>query len=390
MKILYHHRTASADGQAVHIEELISALRDLGHEVRVVAPHSPSGEEMGKMVGWISHLKMLAPKPVYELMELAYSWVAYRRLAQAVEEFKPDVLYERYNLYMVAGALIHRRFHLPMLLEVNSPLVFERTRHGGLSLPWLAKWAEGMVWRAADRVLPVTGVLAGFIEAYGVPRERIMVIPNGINKSHFSSAPPPSEAKAALGLSGKLVLGFTGFVRDWHRVDSVIRWISSGYAPAHAYLLVVGDGPARAELEQLALGLGVSERVTFTGVVPRAQVPGYVAAFDVALQPAVTDYASPLKLFEYLAMGKAIVAPDTPNLREVLEDLRNALLFPPDEKGSLEAALERLCSDSGLAERLGAQALATIDERELTWLGNARKIETLCAGLVADKSSAGR
>lgn len=381
MKILYHHRTASSDGQAVHIEEIIAALEELGHDVRVVAPAPVSGDAMGRKLGWVHRLKAWMPKPIYELMELAYSGVAYRRLAQAVDEFKPDVLYERYNLYMIAGALIRRRFRLPLLLEVNSPLVYERIRHGGLGLPGLAKWTEGMMWRAADRVLPVTQVLAGHVEAYGVPKERICVIPNGINQSHFASAPPPDEAKAALGLSGRLILGFAGFVRDWHRVDKVIRWLSSGHAPAHAYLLVVGDGPARAELEQLAATLGVGERVVFTGVIPRAQMPAHIAAFDVALQPAVTAYASPLKLFEYLALGKAIVAPDTPNLREILDDQRNALLFLPDKDGSLEIALDRLCHDEALRERLGAQALATIDERELTWLGNARKIEALAKTL---------
>ena len=383
MKILYHHRTASADGQAVHIEELITALRDLGHEVHIVAPAPVSGEAMGRKVGWVHRLKSFLPKPVYELMELAYSVVAYRRLAQAVREFKPDIVYERYNLYMIAGALIQRRFHLPLFLEVNSPLVYERSRHGGLGLPSLAKWAEGMVWRAADYVLPVTDVLAGYVEAYGVPKDRIAVIPNGINKAHFGSAPSTDEAKQAMGLGGCLVLGFTGFVREWHGVDKVIRWLSTGQAPEHAHLLVVGDGPVRAELEQLALSLNLSARVTFTGAVPRDQVPRHVAAFDVALQPAVVAYASPLKLFEYLALGKSIVAPDTPNLREVLEDGRNALLFSPDQGGSLETALDRLCNDAGLRMRLGAEALNTIDKLELTWLGNARKIEGLASRLVS-------
>jgi glycosyltransferase involved in cell wall biosynthesis len=385
MKILYHHRTASSDGQAVHIEELITALTELGHEVRVVGPAAVSGDAMGQKLGWVHRLKALAPKPAYELLELAYSFVAYSRLTKAVAEFKPDIIYERYNLYMVAGALIRRRHHLPLLLEVNAPLVFERSQHGGLGLPALARWAEGMVWRAADRVLPVTRVLAEHVEAYGVPSERICVIANGINQSHFDHAPALEMAKSALHLDGRLVLGFTGFIRDWHRVDKVIRWLASGRAPKRASLLVVGDGPVRVELEQLALTLGVSERVVFTGVIPRSQVPDYVAAFDIALQPAVTAYASPLKLFEYLALGKAILAPNTPNLREVLDDGGNAMLFSPDAEDGLELALDRLCGDQALRQRLGAQARATIDERSLTWLGNAQKVVGLAEELLRQK-----
>jgi hypothetical protein len=128
MKILYHHRTASKDGQAVHIEELITALHELGHEVRVVAPRQPSDEGMGAEVGWVQRLRAMLPKAVYELLELAYSLLAYRRLARAAHEFQPDFIYERYNLFLLAGLMLKRRTGLPLLLEVNAPLAQERAR----------------------------------------------------------------------------------------------------------------------------------------------------------------------------------------------------------------------------------------------------------------------
>lgn len=382
MKILYHHRTASKDGQAVHIEEMISALVGQGHTVRVVAPGIGDDQtvegRMGAVAGWVHRLKAALPKAVYELLELAYSLIAYRRLAAAVRDFKPDVVYERYNLYLIAGTLIKRRFGIPLLLEVNSPLVYERTRHsGGLKLPWLARRAEGMAWRSADYVLPVTAVLAGYVRDYGVPDDRIAVIQNGINEGHFASAPDNLTAKARLGLDGKLVLGFTGFVRDWHGVDRVVKWLATPGAPANAHLLVVGDGPVRAELESLAKQLGVSDRLRFTGVVHRDRVPEHVASFDVALQPAVTPYASPLKLMEYLVLGKAIVAPRVANLLEVLTDGENALLFDAEKGGAFEAALTRLCTDASLRLTLAAGARATIGRLDLTWDGNARRVVAL-------------
>ncbi|MGE5384597.1 MAG: glycosyltransferase family 4 protein [Betaproteobacteria bacterium] len=379
MKILYHHRTASKDGQAVHIEEMIAALRVLGHEVRVVAPAADEAGEgrMGLKVGWVHRLKAALPKAIYELLELAYSLLAYRRLLRAAEAFRPDVLYERYNLYMLAGVMLKRRLGLPMLLEVNAPLVHERSQHGGLSLLRLARWAEGTTWRAADVVLPVTQVLAQHVSAYGVSERRIAVIPNGINTAHFAHAPTPEASRRNLGLEGKLVLGFTGFVRDWHGVDRIIRWMASGEAPANTHLLVVGDGPVRNELEILARELGIAAQVTFTGVLHRDEVPKRVAAFDIALQPAVVPYASPLKLMEYLVLGKAILAPSTPNLREVLVDGNNALLFEDGVPGALEAALARLCADSELRQRLAEGARATIARLDLTWTGNARRVIAL-------------
>lgn len=375
MKILYHHRTASKDGQAVHIEELIGALRQLGHEVQVVAPEVGNGHGMGDDATWVHRLKAILPKAFYELLELAYSLIAYRRLLKAARTFRPDFIYERYNLYLLAGSMAKRKLGIPLLLEVNAPLAEERSRHsGGLGLPWLARRAEARAWRSADFVLPVTHVLGTYISAVGVPSERIVVIPNGINREHFTAAPTPTEAKARLGLSGRLVLGFTGFVRDWHGVDRVIHWLGSNDAPANAMLLVVGDGPVRGELEKLAAALGLGDRVRFTGVIDRDRVPEHVAAFDIALQPAVVPYASPLKLFEYLALGKPVIAPRQPNIEEILTDGVNALLFDAEEQGAFERGLTRLCEDAALRERLTAAAAATIDRLDLTWLGNARKV----------------
>lgn len=380
MKILYHHRTASKDGQAVHIEEMVAALRALGHEVRIVSPSVSEDGKMGGKVGWVHQLKNALPKAAYELLELAYSLVAYRRLKREASAFQPDAIYERYNLFLLAGTLLKRKLGIPLLLEVNSPLVHERSLHsGGLSLKALARWAEGTAWRSADYVLPVTRVLGKYVADYRVPAERIVVIPNGINEAHFSEAPDPEAAKSALGLSGKLVLGFTGFVRDWHGVDRVVRWLATPQAPQHAFLLIVGDGPVRAELEALARSLGVADKVRFTGVIDRAVVPAHVAAFDVALQPAVTEYASPLKLMEYLYLGKAIVAPAEPNLMEVLTHDDNALLFDARRADGLEIALETLCADSKLRQRLSAGARQTIDTQKLTWRGNAAKVIDLVA-----------
>jgi len=388
MKILYHHRTASRDGQAVHIDELIASLRARGHEVRIVAPAAADPGSMGGKVSWVHRLKRHAPKAIYELMELAYSFVAYRRLMQEAKRFQPDVLYERYNLFLLAGVALRKRLGLPLLLEVNAPLAHERDQYGGLSLKRLARWAEGKTWRSADAVLPVTRVLATHVEAAGAAPAKVHVIPNGINRQHFRHAKCMADAKRSLGLDDKLVLGFTGFVRDWHGVDRVLRWMAGPSAPTNTFLLVVGDGPARADLEALAVELGLKDRLRFTGVVDRAVVPDHVAAFDIALQPAVVPYASPLKLMEYLVLAKAIVAPREPNLLEVLDDDRNALLFDGRDPGGLAQALSRLCADPALRERLGRGAEETIERLGLTWDGNAARVEALALACLQSGTAA--
>ncbi|GAB2860629.1 glycosyltransferase family 4 protein [Pseudoduganella ginsengisoli] len=382
MKILYHHRTRSKDGQYVHIEEMIDALREQGHEVIIVAPKAAEETPFGSDAGAVAWLKRHLPKWFYELMEFGYTLVAYRALMRAIATHKPDVLYERYNLFLPAGIWAARRHRLPMLLEINAPIMEERSRYDGLSLKSLARWSQGYAWRNADKVLPVTKVLGDIVASYGVQQDRIVVIPNGINWSRFADAPDTQAAKRALGLEGQLVLGFTGFVRDWHGLDKVIAMMAGDPPDARRHLLVVGDGPAREALEQQARELGIADRVTFTGIVGRDDVARHVAAFDIALQPAVVAYASPLKLFEYLALGKAIVGPAQPNIEEILRPDYNAVLFDPKDPYGLAQAVQRLCDDSALRSLVADNARRTIDEQNLTWHANAHRAVSLFEGLL--------
>ena len=389
MKILYHHRTRSKDGQAVHIDELVSALRARGHDVKVVGPSLAEEASFGDDGGTVNTLKRRLPRAAYELMEFSYAWLAYLRLKKAYARFGPDVLYERYNLFMPAGLWLKRRYGLPLLLEVNSPLLAERSKFGGITFRRLARWTEQSLWQGADYVLPVTEVLAEIIRDTDVDDDRIVVIPNAIDPKRFSQKIGKAEAKKRVGLAGSLVLGFTGFMREWHGLDNVIDLFADLNPDLAPHLLIVGDGPARLQLEVRANRLGVADKVTFTGLIGRDAVADYVAAFDIALQPAVRPYASPLKLFEYMALGCAIIAPRTPNIEEVLSDGKTAFLFDPECRKSFVAALEQLCRDARLRERIGAAAREAITEKGFTWENNARRVEVLirqCANSIGDPS----
>ena len=115
-------------------------------------------------------------------------------------------------------------------------------------------------------------------------------------------------------------------------------------------------------------------------------VPAAIAAFDVALQPAVVEYASPLKLFEYLYAGLPIVAPDSPNIREVLSDGENGVLFDPADEASFRGALGRLVADEALRLKLATRARETVRLRDLTWAGNARRVTRLAESLAAGRA----
>lgn len=375
MKILYHHRTSARDGSAVHIDGLVGALRAQGHEVVMVAP--PIATEASKRAaGRLAKWRRKLPRALHEALEFIYNVPEALRLARALREHRPDVVYERSNLFMISGALLAPRHGVPRITEVNAPYFRERSEHGGIALSRLARWTEDFAWRRADAVIAVTQVLGRIVEQSGVRRDRTHVMSNGIDARLLAPVPDGTEAREAVGWHDRVILGFTGYVREWNGLEAVVDLLARPGNEALA-LLVVGDGTAREPIQARARRLGVQDRVCFTGLVDRRNIPYWVSAFDVALQPAANHYASPLKLFEYMALARAIVAPDQPNIREVLQHERNALLFPPGDSVAFEAAVQRLASDPVLRDRLAHAAARTIRERNMTWAYNAWRVADL-------------
>ncbi len=380
MKILYHHRTKSRDGQYVHISELQAAFRRRGHDLYEVAPGGRDEVAFGGEARGLSLISKLVPNGMREILEWGYNGVSYLALQRAVHAYDPDVIYERYALGNVAGIMAARRFQLPLLLEVNAPLAEERGRFGGLTFPEAAQKLETFICRQSNQVLAVTEVLKAKLVEAGAPADRVVVIPNGIDPRQFNADQPVLEAKRRLGLDGKIVLGFTGFCRPWHGLDRVVRLMARrDDVLSDAHFLIVGDGPACPGLLDLAKDLDIPDRVSVTGVVPRDRLPAHIAAFDIALQPDVTSYASPLKLFEYMALAKAVVAPNRANIREVVADGVSASLFPPEDEEAMGEAILRLVVDPGLRERLGRGARARIESRPYTWDHNAERIDRIVA-----------
>jgi glycosyltransferase involved in cell wall biosynthesis len=383
VKILYHHRTSAQDGSAVHIEGLIDALRAQGAEVVVVAPPVASAAPAGARVSRLAKLRRSLPRVVHEALELLYNIPESIRLARAIRKHRPDVIYERSNVFLIAGAALAARSGVPRITEVNAPYFLERSRHGGVAMEAVARWTEEAAWRRANAVITVTSELARIVERSGVPRERLHVMSNGIDADAFRPSAIDAGAKERLGWSNRTVLGFTGYVREWNGLETVIDLLALP-GSEQLVLLVVGDGPARGALEKRAADRGVSDRVRFTGRVARDDIAGWVSAFDVALQPAANPYASPLKLFEYMALQRAIVAPDQPNIREVLRHDDNALLFRPGDDAQFGEAVRRLALDETLRLRLGQRAAETVRQRRLTWSHNARRVTELAQRLVIE------
>jgi glycosyltransferase involved in cell wall biosynthesis len=314
------------------------------------------------------------PDAVYELAAMAYNLVGARRLRRSVRAFRPDFLYERYSLFTTCGVRVARRYGLPHILEVNAPLALEQEREGKLVFRRRARAVERWTVSNSSRTIVVSTPMKRIFVEMGVPEDHIEVVRNGVDPEHFHGRDTGGGVRARFGLTGKRVLGFVGWIRDWHGLVELATAMGGwGREMADAHLLIVGDGPARTAIEQAAGRAGVADRVHITGPVGRETMPDHIAAFDVALQPAATPYASPMKVFEYLAMGKPVVACRQENLQEILREGVDALFFTPGDPADLARAARELLSDRARLERMSAAARESIQENKYLWRENAAR-----------------
>ena len=292
-------------------------------------------------------------------------------------KFKPDIIYERYNLYQPAGVIVARLFKLPLLLEINAPLADERKKYSNLSLPRLASYVENFTWKHAGALLPVSDVLSKIvINNSGVPESRTHVIHNGINKNILSSVfsdKPESHGDT-------ITIGFVGFINKWHRLDLVIEAISE-FPTKNIKFICIGEGDIKKDLEDLVIKRNVSDKVEFKGLIDRGEIFHYIKEFDIALQPSVTPYASPLKLFEYMAAGCLIVAPRTDNICEILND-ENAILFDMNNERDFTIKLKQCIDNIKSYDSLRINVKETIGIKKFTWQDNASAVIRIANNLL--------
>ena len=394
-RILYHHRIRADDGQAVHVRELIGALRAAGHEVLECAlvpkanasTPAANGDSRSTRTSFWQRLRL--PRAAVETMEVLYNRQGRAMVRAAAREFEPDFIYERHALHCRVGLDMSRELGLPLLLEVNSPMVDEMQKLGLLRMPRRAAATEFDVLRGADRVLAVTRVLGDRLVDRGARRETVRIIPNGAVPERYGEEVLAARqaVRDQIGVSAAaFAIGFIGYMRPWHRLDLVLELMARPVFSA-VHLVLVGQGPALPGLLETASNRGLEERVHALGELSQESLPAHVCAFDSALIPAINPYASPLKLFDSLAAGVPTLAPDQPNLREIVTDGENGLLFEAGSIDVLAAKLQLLVEDPAVGQRLGSSGRQSLVENRWTWEGNAERVVGYARELGAKESA---
>jgi len=394
-------------GAAVHVREMVAALKRAGHEVAVVGPvlaKSP-WEEPAAIEG---RIVQILPEPeaaaaadglrAYndrigsenalpgEVHRILYQSSVAGRLIHRFERHRPHVIYERLSLHGTAGPVVAEALGVPYIVEVNAPLAEEHTTYRGALLGELAATGERWTLARADAILAVSEQLRDHLAAQGVQPERIHVVPNGVDGARFYPGPCEEELTRAWGVNGAPLLGFVGSLRPWHGVE-LLPDILEGVRRRHGdvRMMVAGDGEMRSPTETAFEERGLADAAVFTGAVPHHDVPGLIRCVDVALapypEPEHTFYFSPLKLFEYMACGIPVVAARIGQIADVVEHGRTGLLHEPGDVKAIVSACCALLDDPELAARIGAAAADA--GASYTWDANAAKVTTLAATLLA-------
>jgi glycosyltransferase involved in cell wall biosynthesis len=364
---------------------MIEAFELLGHSVQMHALAKPSARGSGH-TGWLSTVRAKLPQALYETAALTYNVPEYVQCRKLLQRVRPDFVYKRHALYDVGAVLGAQAERVPLVLEVNRPYS-ARSYYDFEPLTFVTTAArlERKAFEAATLIVVVSTPLKSFVLDQGVPADKVLLTPNGANPARFIDNPREGAAiRQRHGLGNVTVVGWVGILREWHRVDLLIEAIASLRSMR---LLIIGDGPDRPRLEALAREKGVERAIVFTGRVPHEDMPGYISALDIAVaSDDRTGFASPMKILEYMAMGKPVVAPRMANIEDLILDAEDGLLFNPGDLSDLTSALRRLQDDIPLRRRLGTSARTKV-ERERNWKCNAgRVLERLSALTCADST----
>jgi glycosyltransferase involved in cell wall biosynthesis len=261
---------------------------------------------------------------------------------------------------------------VPLVSFVHAPQVWEAAKWGVRRPGWgrlVERFGEAPQLRASDVVACVSDEVAAELGRFGVPDDRIVVTPMAVDADRFSPEVSGDALRRQYGFGDAFVIGWTGSFRGFHGLDLALRAFAdvSSSLPS-ARLLLVGEGAERGAMEELATELGIADLVVFTGGVSHEQVPEMVAAMDVAVvtaRPGDDFHYSPLKMREYMACAKPVVAPNVGEIPTFIHDGVSGLLYDPARDGDLADRL-LIAGRDDARHTLGEHAREVILERG-TW-----------------------
>ena len=387
-KVLYvHYQKNASEGSIVHVTRFSQAFRKICNERQiefsVIEPElifRPPGDEgqpglATRLRRWLARNYLRDVKVLLQQLKLAWQE---RRLLQ---QHKPDIVLTRYDAETLSIHWACRSLDIPVVTEFNGR---DRGELAGTynsykqfaALNRLFSNGNALAWSAG--AMAVSDAIAADLRAANPQGKPVIVNHNGVNLEEFDPDIPAQALRDSLGIPATAcVIGYVGSFIIWHAPDRLFRAFDTLVSEGQdVHLLLVGRKIPEVEAMIAKLRPESIARIHMAGFVAHPDIPRHLAAMDIAVLPNTQPYCSPLKLFEYMAMRKACVAPATETIRDIIVDGEEGVLFAAENEAAFTEALRRLASDRPLRQRLGEAARQRV-EKEFTWEHNAQRVMTL-------------
>ena len=385
MKILFYspHPTLYFDaptGYGSHMRGMVNGFREEGHtvEILVLGNKPQSADSSTQTNSFKSTLKKLLPKILWrtlkEIQQIRFDKHAAQELQKAVQSFTPDIVYER-SAWMSNGSVeVLKSFNIKHIVEINAPFEeeVEEFEKASSFIAHVGKKKLKNLLQSAELVAPITTSLEKYlIENYDVDKKKCLVVANAIDQREIQiTNSRVEEIRNSFNLTTKKVIGFVGSIFPYHGVDRLINGVSK-LKSTDSVILIVGDGYLIPELKKLASELGISSRVHFTGSVPKEDIYNYISAMDIVTLPNTEWYCSPVKLFEYGALGKRIIAVNEAGVADIMSN-EDGELFENNDNAFQEALIKAVSEFDIMEEKAKGFQQKIVTHH--TWKSNAAAI----------------
>ena len=365
--VITNSRIPSLTANSIQAMKVCDALTELGHDLRVFAPREvepASWDELAKHYGlrFAFQIDWLPSIPAFKRFD--FIWYA----QSAARKFKADLIYT----WLPQSAAVGLLQSYPVVLEMHADVV------GRLGPWWLRQlWMK----RGRRRLLVTTSALRKALERstrLQFPDDAVQIAPNGVDLHRYANLPNPAEARRQLNLKDGLTVGFTGHFYAGRGMDLLFEL---ALALPNVNFLWVGGTPDAVEEWRTKLDAARVANVTLTGFIENSRLPLYQAAADILLMPYgrsisgssgqdIAEGINPMKMFEYMAVGRAIATADLPVIREVLDETR-AVFCPPGDVSAWKSAIENLLNDEKHRVALASNARREVEK--YTWIARAER-----------------
>ena len=398
MKVVYfnyvHDYKESSVGSWTHVNQFTHAFKKLGHRISIYSLNlKPDKKQRNATQMKNAPFRKIAKKYGRDIKNVSKNFLYVVREWKALQSEKPDCVIIRHDPYVISSILVSAYFRIPVILELNAPGAFQIRQYERdfFHFPFLFETLEKIALRFASAVTVTSREMIAYLHGSSLDKAKIHVNPMGVEYEHFQNN-EYSLNNELQKLNGKIVLGFIGSLNYWHGINNLFMIMKSVLKKySQVGFLIIGKGPMYTDLLEFVKKNNFSQSVLIAGYVPYDSLPPYIDKMDIALAPYPSDiefYFSPLKIFEYLAAGKPILAPPIGQIADILNGRDVGYLTNFEDEEDWMWKLDRLISSEKLRNEFGLCGRRLAKNYE--WRKNAALVEEICFKLIKNHQSSQR